>query len=138
MTRSSAGVALAASLVVGLLMVPRVAAQAPPGAPVAVLSMDDAVRLALDRNQTLRAERLTIDQSKADEITAALKPNINASFNAEQLSVFSPSQFSFSTGSTNATYIGASRLHVRARRQARQAHDGRARHDRRHGQRRAR
>jgi cobalt-zinc-cadmium efflux system outer membrane protein len=70
-----------------------------------VLSIDDAVRLALDRNQTLSAERLTIDQSKADEITAALKPNINASFNAEQLSTFSANPFSLSSETTNATYI---------------------------------
>jgi cobalt-zinc-cadmium efflux system outer membrane protein len=42
--------------------------------------MDDAVRLALERNQTLRAQRLNIDLSKADEVTAGLKPNPNLSF----------------------------------------------------------
>ena len=43
------------------------------------LSADDGRRgaLALDRNQALRAQRLTIDASKADEITAALKPNLD-------------------------------------------------------------
>ncbi len=37
--------------------------------------MADAVRLALERNHQLRAQRLNVDLSKADEITAALKPN---------------------------------------------------------------
>ena len=37
--------------------------------------MDDAIRIALEYNQALRAQRLNIDQSKAGEITAALKPN---------------------------------------------------------------
>lgn len=64
-------------------------------APAAALSMDDAVRLALAHNQTLRATRLTVDESKADEITAALKPNFNASFSADGFPVFSPSMLTF-------------------------------------------
>jgi len=39
------------------------------------LTLDDATRLALENNQSLRAQRLAIDQAKANEITAALKPN---------------------------------------------------------------
>lgn len=46
-------------------------------APLSSLSMDDAVRLALERNQTLQAERLNVDASKDDEVTAGLKPNPN-------------------------------------------------------------
>ncbi len=51
-------------------------AQTPPAAiPQNLISMDDAVRIALAYNQSLRAQRLNIDQNKAEEITAALKPN---------------------------------------------------------------
>ena len=58
---------------------------APQGTPAAAtlqsaLTMDEAVRLALDRNQTLRAQRLNIDLSKADEVSAGLKLNPNLSF----------------------------------------------------------
>ena len=42
--------------------------------------MDDAVRLTIDRNQTLRGQRLTIDASIADQTTAALKPNLAFGF----------------------------------------------------------
>ena len=43
-------------------------AQVPGGSttPVTRVSMDDAVRLTLEHNQTLRAQRLNIDESKAD------------------------------------------------------------------------
>lgn len=61
---------------------PRAPQGTPAPAPVqtAPLTMDDAVRLALERNQTLRALRLNIDLSKADEVTAGLKPNPSLSF----------------------------------------------------------
>jgi outer membrane protein, heavy metal efflux system len=82
-------------------------AQSAPGPPVpqlATLSMADAVRLALERNQALRAQRFTIDEAKADEITAALKPNLNFSFSTGGLSVFSPRQLTFSTADSGITY----------------------------------
>jgi hypothetical protein len=34
--------------------------------------MEDAVRIALKYNQSLRAQRLNVDQSKYEEVTAAL------------------------------------------------------------------
>ena len=60
--------------------------------PVTRVSMNDAVRLTLERNQTLRGQRLTIDESKADETTAALKPNLGFSFDATGFPFFSPRQ----------------------------------------------
>jgi cobalt-zinc-cadmium efflux system outer membrane protein len=39
------------------------------------ITLEDATRLALEHNQSLRAQRLAVDQAKASEITAALKPN---------------------------------------------------------------
>ena len=76
----------------------------PPPPQVATLTMADAVRLALERNQGLRAQRLTIDESKADEITAALKPNLNFSFSTAGLSAFSPKQLTFSTADSIVAY----------------------------------
>jgi cobalt-zinc-cadmium efflux system outer membrane protein len=67
-------------------------ASAQVAAPLTRLSMDDAERLALARNQALQAQRLTVAASKADEITAALKPNLGVSFAADGLETFSPRQ----------------------------------------------
>ena len=70
-----------AGALVMAIVAPAVAAgQAVPAAEPAPtvssrLAMADAVRLALERNHQLRAQRLNVDLSKADEITAALKPN---------------------------------------------------------------
>jgi cobalt-zinc-cadmium efflux system outer membrane protein len=63
-----------------------------PPAPAARVGLADAVRLALDRNHQLRAQRLNVDLSKADEITAALKPNPNFLSTNELFPVFNPSQ----------------------------------------------
>lgn len=67
-----------------------VAAQTP--APAARVSMADAVRLALEHNHQLRAQRLNVDVSKADEITAALKPNPVLTSTNENFPLFAPSQ----------------------------------------------
>ena len=70
-----------AGAVVIAVAAPAVAAgQAVPAAEPAPtvssrIAMADAVRLALEHNHQLRAQRLNVDLSKADEITAALKPN---------------------------------------------------------------
>ena len=96
---------------------------APPAqAQTAPITLDTAVRLALERNQALRAQRLTIDVSKADEITAALKPNPNLSFGVAGFPVFTPSQLTPRLLRQQRQLRRGARLHVRARRQARQAH----------------
>lgn len=77
-------------------------AAAPPQA--APLTMTAAVQLALTRNQTLRAQRLEINASRADQVTAALKPNPVISFGADDLPVFSPSQLTGSTFANDVTY----------------------------------
>lgn len=82
-------------------------APAPPASPPAqtsVLTMEQAVRLAVDRNQTLRAQRLTIDESKADEITANFRPQVTFSAEADGLTVFSPKSLTFSTLNNDVTY----------------------------------
>ena len=55
------------------------------------LSLDEAVQLALAHNQAILATRLNIDESKADEITAALKPKYTFSGGADGFPIFSPS-----------------------------------------------
>jgi outer membrane protein, heavy metal efflux system len=94
---------LGAPTVVHAQTEPRAAAQ-----PVAArLSMDDAVRLAVAHNQQLRAIRLTIDQAKADEITAGLKPNPVVTSTNENFPVFSPSQLTPGNFANNQNFIEA-------------------------------
>lgn len=73
-------------------------AQTPQAAsPPALITMDDAVRIALAYNQSLRAQRLNIDQNKAEEITAALKPNPTLSALVDTIPLFSPQTIRFNT-----------------------------------------
>lgn len=53
-------------------------------APVATLSIDEAVRLALRENPTLRAKTFELQATRAGEITAGLRPNPTASYTAEK------------------------------------------------------
>ena len=81
-------------------------AAAVPPAPLARISIADAVRLALERNHQLRAQRLTVDASKADEITAALKPNPVLTSTNENFPVFSPGDlFSWDNFANNQNFI---------------------------------
>ena len=61
-----------------------------PANPPSLISMEDAVRIALQYNQALRAQRTTIDQSKAGEITASLKPNPVLGNLVDTIPIFSP------------------------------------------------
>ena len=75
--------------------------QTQPAAPLAHLSLDRAIELALQHNHTLLAERTTIDQSRAQEVTANLRPNPVLLSDAQFLPFFSPSNF-------NGTYFDQS------------------------------
>jgi outer membrane protein, heavy metal efflux system len=80
--------------------------QAPPSSPPAArLGMADAVRLALLHNHQLLANRLNVDISKADEITAALKPNPVLTSTNENFPVFSPSQLTLDNIVNNQNYV---------------------------------
>src|SRR5580765_2276406 len=63
-----------------------------PGA--ARISLDDAIRMALQHNHALQALRSTIQQSLSEEITANLRPNPTLGLDAQFLPIFQPSQFS--------------------------------------------
>jgi cobalt-zinc-cadmium efflux system outer membrane protein len=76
----------------------------PGGPPLMTVSMNDAVRLTLERNQTLRAQRLGIDESKADEITAGLKPNPTFSSTVVNFPLFAPGQLTWDYLKNNGNY----------------------------------
>jgi cobalt-zinc-cadmium efflux system outer membrane protein len=78
-------------------------AQASAQSP-AILTLDEATRLALERNQSLRAQRLAIDQAKANEITAAIKPNPVFSSTNEDFPIFSPSDLTLQNLRTNQEF----------------------------------
>ncbi len=58
------------------------------------LDMGQAIDLALAHNHALKAAKSTIDQSKAQEITAALRPNPVLSWDSQFLPLFTPHAFS--------------------------------------------
>jgi outer membrane protein, heavy metal efflux system len=97
----------AAVTLAGLLFQGHALGQPPsPSSPPVVtrLTKEQAVTLALERNRTLRAQRLTVDQSRANEITAGLKPNpVFTSSNAD-FPVFTPSQLTLSNLANNQTF----------------------------------
>jgi cobalt-zinc-cadmium efflux system outer membrane protein len=64
-----------------------------PNAP-ARISIDEAIRLALQHNHALQAARTTILQNQAQETTANLRPNPTLSWDSQFFPLFSPSQFS--------------------------------------------
>src|SRR5579884_3443015 len=57
------------------------------------ITLDQAIDLALAHSHTLKAARTQIDQNKAQEITAALRPNPNLTADGLFIPVFTPSNF---------------------------------------------
>ncbi len=65
------------------------------GAPPSVrITLDEALRLALEHNHALEAARSTILQSQALETTANLRPNPVLSWDAQFLPIFEPDKLS--------------------------------------------
>lgn len=98
---------LLAALALTIVMV--TAAQQPPAPPLPVvpqqpaerarpsatrISLDDAIRMALQHNHALLAARTTILQNQAQEITANLRPNPVVSWDSQFFPLFNPGQFS--------------------------------------------
>jgi outer membrane protein, heavy metal efflux system len=63
-----------------------------PGAPM--ISLDDAIQMALRHNHNLLAARTGIQQDEAEETTANLRPNPVLLGDSQFLPIFQPSQFS--------------------------------------------
>ena len=61
--------------------------------PAARISLEEAIRLALQHNHALLAARTTILQNQAQEITANLRPNPVLTWDAQFLPLFNPSKF---------------------------------------------
>src|ERR1700731_991475 len=76
----------------------------PPSAPAAPpapsqnaptrITLEEAIRLALQHNHALQAARSTILQNQAQEITANLRPNPTLSWDSQFFPLFNPGQFS--------------------------------------------
>lgn len=75
-----------------------------PGAPSARITIDEALRLALQHNHALLAARSTILQSQALETTANLRPNPTLSWDAQFLPIFQPDKFSADWLDTQAQF----------------------------------
>jgi len=82
--------------------IPQGTSQAPPP-----LTLDEAIRLALEHNQSLRAQRLNIDQARANEITAALKPNPVFTNLNEDFQIFAPSSLTLDNIKTNQEFTNS-------------------------------
>jgi outer membrane protein TolC len=63
-----------------------------PGASERI-SLDDAIRLAVQHNHALQAVRTTVLQNQASEITANLRPNPVLMWDAQFIPIFQPEKF---------------------------------------------
>ena len=77
------------AVVTSLLLVSAVAGQSPT-----MVTLDQAIDLALAHNHSLKATRTLILQNEAQEITANLRPNPTLNFDSQFLPIFQPSEFS--------------------------------------------
>jgi cobalt-zinc-cadmium efflux system outer membrane protein len=69
--------------------------EAPPNAATRI-TLEEALRLAVQHNHALQAARSTILQNQAEETTANLRPNPTLSWDSQFFPLFNPSQFSAS------------------------------------------
>ena len=67
-------------------------ARAQTAGPVKV-TLEEAIHLALAHNHNLLAQRTTIDQNRAQEITANLRPNPSLTLDSQFLPIFNPENF---------------------------------------------
>lgn len=68
-----------------------------PSAAQTQITLDDAIKLALENSPSLKAARTQIQQSQAQEITANLRPNPTLSADSQFIPIFSPGDFSSDT-----------------------------------------
>lgn len=67
-------------------------AHAAPTPAAAKITLDEALKLALQHNHNLRATRTTVPQSQAQEVTAGLRPNPVFSADWQNLPLFAPDE----------------------------------------------
>jgi cobalt-zinc-cadmium efflux system outer membrane protein len=103
--------------VAGVCGAPYAAAQDPANiqGPVRI-TLDQAIQLALQHNHSLLAARTTINQSKAEEITANLRPNPVLIGDALYIPFFQPGEFSSNYLDNSAEFdLGVSYLFERGK-----------------------
>ena len=84
--------------------------------PPVRLTLDDAIRLALQHDHDMEAARSTILQNQAQEITANLRPNPVISWDSQFFPLFHPEEFGTSYLNTQAQFdIGIGYLFERGR-----------------------
>jgi outer membrane protein, heavy metal efflux system len=80
------------------------------------ITLDDAIQMALAHNHTLQAERTTITQNEAQEVTANLRPNPVLLGDAQFLPIFNWNQFNANYVDEDAQFdLGVSYLFERGR-----------------------
>jgi cobalt-zinc-cadmium efflux system outer membrane protein len=80
------------------------------------ITLDDAIRLALQHDHALAAARTTILQNQAQEITANLRPNPVISWDSQFFPLFHPEEFGTSYLNTQAQFdLGIGYLFERGR-----------------------
>ena len=72
-----------------LVLVPSIQAQS-----TTMITLDQAIALAIAHNHALLAARTMVFQNQAEEITANLRPNPTLMFDSQFVPIFSPSNFS--------------------------------------------
>lgn len=72
--------------------------------PAARISLEEAIRLALQHNHALLAARSTILQNQAQEVTANLRPNPTLQWDTQFLPIFQPSNFNADYFSNQAQF----------------------------------
>jgi len=75
-----------------------------PQTPAVRITLDEAIRLALQHNHALQAARTTILQNQALETTANLRPNPTLSWDAQFLPIFQPNKFTADYIDTQAQF----------------------------------
>lgn len=89
-------VRLAAILSLGLA-VGAISASAQQTTPPSRIDLDQAIELAIKHNHALRAAQNTVQQSEAEEVTAAIRPNPVFTYDDLYVPLFSPSQLTSAT-----------------------------------------
>lgn len=81
-----------------------------------VISLDDAIQMALQHNHALLAGRTQIEQSQAEEVTANLRPNPVLMGDSQFLPLFQPDQFTLDYLDNTAQFdLGLSYLFERGK-----------------------
>jgi cobalt-zinc-cadmium efflux system outer membrane protein len=95
-TANHRGILSATMLLLGW-MAGSLAASAQQAPPLSRVDLEQAIQLAIKHNHALKAAENTIQQSEAEEITAAIRPNPVFTYDDLYIPIFSPSQLNGST-----------------------------------------